>query len=267
MAASRKLDVFHPLCHKADTKDPASPLRETDDDARKLARVLLRSARHAAIAVLAPENGFPFVSRVLVATDIDGIPVILVSQLSAHTRALARDPRASLLTGEPGKGDPLAYPRLTTQCLAEPVEHSSAFYARIRTRFLARHPKAKLYIDFPDFLFFRLKPEQASLNGGFGRAYQLDGNDLIIQSAANEAIAVGAAEAVRDLVERHPDVAESLAIRLKAPESGSWHICGIDSSGFDMISGDFLLRYEFETLAVDADHICSNISKIAYSIP
>ncbi|XKM41864.1 HugZ family protein [Rhizobium ruizarguesonis] len=248
-------------------KDQPSPLRETDDDARKLARVLLRSARHAAIAVLDTETGFPFASRVLVATDIDGTPVILVSQLSAHTRALARDPRASLLTGEPGKGDPLAYPRLTTQCLAEPVERSSAFYERIRTRFLARHTKAKLYIDFPDFLFFRLKQEQASLNGGFGRAYQLDGNDLIIQSAANEAIAAEAAETVRDLVERHPDVAEALAIRLKAPESGPWRICGIDSSGFDMISGDFLLRYEFETLAVDADHICSNMTKIAYSIP
>ena len=72
---------------------------------------------------------------------------------------------------------------------------------------------------------------------------------------------------MRDLVERHPDVAEALAARLKAPESASWRICGIDPSGFDMISGDFLLRYEFETLAGDADHICSNISKIAYSIP
>ncbi|MBB4291105.1 hypothetical protein GGE16_003164 [Rhizobium leguminosarum] len=248
-------------------KDQPSPLRETDDDARKLARVLLRSARHAAIAVLDPETGFPFASRVLVATDIDGTPVILVSKLSAHTRALARDPRASLLAGEPGKGDPLAHPRLTTQCLAEPVERGNAFYERIRTRFLARHTKAQLYIDFPDFLFFRLKPEQASLNGGFGRAYQLDGHDLIIQSAANEEIAAGAAEAVRDLVERHPDVAEMLATRLNAPKSASWRICGIDSSGFDLISGDFLLRYEFETLAGDADHICSNISKIAYSIP
>lgn len=248
-------------------KDQPSPIRETDDDARKLARVLLRSARHAAIAVLDPETGFPFASRVLVATDIDGTPVILVSKLSAHTKALARDARASLLTGELGKGDPLAHPRLTTQCLAEPVEHGNAFHERIRTRFLARHTKAKLYIDFPDFLFFRLKPQQASLNGGFGRAYQLDGNDLIIQSAVNEEIAAGAAETVRDLVERHPDVAEALAARLKAPESASWRICGIDPSGFDMISGDFLLRYEFETLVGDADHICSNISKIAYSIP
>ncbi|GAH59469.1 unnamed protein product, partial [marine sediment metagenome] len=31
--------------------------------------------------------------------------------------------------------------------------------ARARERFLARHPKAKLYADFPDFGFFALAPE------------------------------------------------------------------------------------------------------------
>ncbi|PDT32023.1 pyridoxamine 5'-phosphate oxidase [Rhizobium sp. L9] len=248
-------------------KHQPSPLRETDDEARRLGRVLLRSARYAAIAVLDPDTGFPFASRVLLATDVDGAPVILVSKLSAHTKALVRDPRASLLTGEPGKGDPLAHSRLTTQCTAEPIEHGHRFHERIRTRFLDRHPKANLYIDFPDFLFFRLKPEQASLNAGFGRAYHLDGGDLIIQSPAIEEIAAKAAETVRDLVERHPDVAETLAARLKAPKSASWRICGIDPAGFEIISGDFLLRYEFETPAVDSDHICSNISKIAYSIP
>jgi putative heme iron utilization protein len=46
-------------------------------------------------------------------------------------------------------------------------------HARIRTRFLNRHAKAKLYIDFPDFRFFRLDSAIASLNGGFGRAYIL----------------------------------------------------------------------------------------------
>ncbi|WP_064695943.1 HugZ family pyridoxamine 5'-phosphate oxidase [Rhizobium aegyptiacum] len=248
-------------------KDQPSPIRETDDEARKLARVLLRSARHAALAVLDPETGFPFASRVLLATDIDGAPVILVSKLSAHTKALVRDPRASLLTGEPGKGDPLAYGRLTTQCTAETIERGHRFHTRIRTRFLDRHPKANLYIDFPDFLFFRLNPEQASLNGGFGRAYHLGGRDLIIHSPANEEIAAKAAETVRDLVERHPDVAKMLAVRLKAPKSASWRICGVDPAGFEIVSGDILVRYEFETLAVDSDHICSNISKIAYSIP
>ncbi|MET0748758.1 MAG: HugZ family protein, partial [Rhizobium sp.] len=79
------------------TQKPLAVRRETDQDALRLARILLRSARYAAIAVVAPDSGFPAVSRVLVGTDLDGVPVILVSMLSAHTKALALDPRASLL--------------------------------------------------------------------------------------------------------------------------------------------------------------------------
>ena len=39
----------------------------------------------------------------LVGTDTDGAAVILVSALSAHTKALEADPRVSLLAGEPGR--------------------------------------------------------------------------------------------------------------------------------------------------------------------
>ncbi|WP_184393987.1 HugZ family protein [Rhizobium sp. BK650] len=248
-------------------KEPSSTLRETDDEARRLARILLRSARYAALAVLHPETGFPFASRVLLGTDIDGVPVILVSALSTHTKALAADARASLLTGEPGKGDPLAHARLTTQCYAEPVDRDTPLHTRIRTRFLARHAKAGLYIDFPDFRFFRLVPQSASLNGGFGRAYILDGGDLVIHSEANDALAEKAEAAVQDLVARHPDLMSTLTLRLGAPEAGPWRIYGVDSAGFDMISGDLLMRCEFDTPAADLDHICSNISKIAYLIP
>ena len=57
-------------------------LRETDDEARKLARMLLRSARSGALAAIEPDSGgFPFVSRVLIGFDVDGAPVILVSRL------------------------------------------------------------------------------------------------------------------------------------------------------------------------------------------
>ena len=61
--------------------DKPSVIRETDDEARALARRLLRSARYVALAVLEPETGYPSVSRVLLATDTDGSPVILVSAL------------------------------------------------------------------------------------------------------------------------------------------------------------------------------------------
>lgn len=160
--------------------DKPSTIRETDEDARNQARVLIQTAAHAALAVIDPETGFPSVSRVLTATDIDGAPVILVSGLSAHTRALLKDPRTSILFGEPGKGDPLAHPRLTLRCKAERIDRLSEAHHRIREIFLERHPKSKLYIDFPDFCFFRLVPLDASLNGGFGKAYILSSKDLMI---------------------------------------------------------------------------------------
>lgn len=160
--------------------DKPSVIRETDEDARKQARILIQTAAHAALAVIDPENGFPSASRVLIAADVDGAPVILVSGLSAHTRALLKDPRASALFGEPGKGDPLAHPRLTLRCRAERIDRQSDAHERIRDLFIERHPKSKLYIDFPDFCFFRLVPLDASLNGGFGRAYILSSEDLMI---------------------------------------------------------------------------------------
>ncbi len=159
--------------------EKSSPLRETDEAAISLAKSLLRDASFAALAVNEPETGFPLASRVLVATDTDGTPVILISALSNHTRAILQDSKVSLLTGEPGKGDPMAHPRMTTRCLAAVIERGGDDHQRVRTRFLDRHPKARTYIDFPDFNLFRLSPVSANLNGGFGKAYAIEGKALI----------------------------------------------------------------------------------------
>ena len=102
--------------------DKNHTIRETDDEARKLARLLISSSRHGSLAVVLPDSGYPFASRTAVANDIDRTPVILVSALSEHTAGLSNDPRVSLLLGEPGKGDPLAHPRITLQCQAEKIE-------------------------------------------------------------------------------------------------------------------------------------------------
>ncbi|TCL74696.1 pyridoxamine 5'-phosphate oxidase family protein [Rhizobium sp. BK251] len=248
-------------------KDQASVLRETDDEARRQARVLLRSARYGALAVLDPETGFPSASRVLLGTDIDAVPVILVSGLSAHTRALTADPRSSLLVGEPGKGDPLAYPRLSVQCLAERIDRQASHHAHLRTRFLDRHAKAKLYVDFPDFCFFRLVPQSAGLNGGFARAYVLPGSDLAIRAPLAEAFARQASKAVRELVGLHPGIADDLAAKISGRSEAGWRVCGLDPAGLDLVSGDNLLRFEFDDPLPEEAHIISHISKIAYSIP
>jgi putative heme iron utilization protein len=104
----------------------------------------------------------------------------LVSDLSAHTRALKANPAASLLLGEPGaKGDPLTHPRLTVQATARFVDRASDEHATLRTHYLASHPKAKLYADFADFSFVVFEVKGANLNGGFGKAYDLTASDIV----------------------------------------------------------------------------------------
>ena len=156
-----------------------SPIRPTDDEARALARELLDQARFGALGVIDPGTGAPMVTRVAVGTDPDGRPVSLVSDLSAHTRALKASPLCSLLVGEPGgRGDPLTHPRLTLQGRARFVRKGEEGYEALRARWVEGHRKSTLYVDFADFSFAVLDLDAAHLNGGFGRAFVLTPGDL-----------------------------------------------------------------------------------------
>ncbi len=158
-------------------ENPASPIRPTDDDARRLARDLLTGARTAALATLT-DSGFPNATRIAF-LDLGGAGLTLVSSLSAHARALAADPRCALLVGDlPAKGDPLTGPRLSLRAVARPVPRDSADHDALLEHWLAAHPKAVLYAGFADFHFLRLEWRDASLNGGFGKAYELGAADL-----------------------------------------------------------------------------------------
>jgi putative heme iron utilization protein len=220
-------------------------LRPTDAEAIRLARTLLRSARFGSLAVLEPGSGAPLASRVSVATDIDGAPVILVSSLSGHTAGLVADPRCSLLLGEPGKGDPLAHPRISIAASARRIERGTPEHARIDWRFLSHQPKAKLYSSFPDFAYFRLEPEKASLNGGFGKAFALTRADLLTESSANDALAGSEASAITHMNSDHADAVEVYARAFAGAETGPWRLTGIDAEGIDIADGDEVRRIFF----------------------
>lgn len=155
------------------------PIRPPDDEARALARALIDGASFAALGVIDPGTGAPFVTRIALGSGPQDGLVSLVSALSAHTRALHADPACSLLVGEPGpKGDPLTHPRLTLTCHARFVAPGGETHGRLRAMWLACHPKAKLYVDFGDFAFIRFAVHAGHLNGGFGRAFRLAPADL-----------------------------------------------------------------------------------------
>ena len=68
---------------------------------------------------------------------------------------------------------------MTTAEGAPPYGDAPSGSAIARDQWLATHPKAKLYVDFGDFGFVRLRPLSAFLNGGFGRAVRLAPDDLM----------------------------------------------------------------------------------------
>jgi putative heme iron utilization protein len=158
--------------------DKINPIRPTDDDARALAATLLNASTLASLGTVDPETGGPAVSRIIIAHFGGGRLVTMVSDLSLHTKALDRDPRCSLLIGEAGKGDPLAHPRMTVIANAVRLPMEAKEDEAFAGRFLALHPKTKLYFGFTDFAFWRFDLQRVDLNGGFGKAYRLSPADL-----------------------------------------------------------------------------------------
>lgn len=151
------------------------PVRTTTDDARDGARRMLGAMRHAVLAVNDAGSGHPHLSRIACQIDVSGVPVALLSGLAVHSRALAADPRAALLVETQGdKGDPMTWPRLSLQVVARMIDDP----AGLRDRWLAAHPKAAVFIDLPDFRFWRLMPQSGFLNAGFGAAFRLTPADL-----------------------------------------------------------------------------------------
>jgi putative heme iron utilization protein len=213
-------------------------------DAIGEAKRLLRTIRSASLATL--NEGYPFASLTNVATDYDGSPILLLSQLAAHTRHLAADPRLSLLLCQSGRGDPLAHPRLTLLGRAERVEMPER-RATLRRRFLNRHPKAELYADFSDFGFYLVRIEQAHLNGGFGRAASFAAEELLtIIANATELIATEPGE-IDYINADHSETPTLLAQAFGKRTAGRWRAIGLDPEGLDVAKDDEICRVTFPT--------------------
>ena len=205
------------------------------------AKRLIRSVRAGALSTLTPD-GDPFTTLTTVATMPDGDPILLVSKLAAHTGHLERDGRCSILLAETGRGDPLAYPRLTLVGTAAPAAGRTETAAR---RFLARNPKAKLYAGFPDFAFWIVAMRSAHLNGGFARAAAFDGAEVATPVEGCGDLIEGEAGAIDHMNADHGSAVAAYATGLAGLPEGLWHISGIDPEGMDLIWGDRTGRIAF----------------------
>ena len=95
--------------------------------------------------------------------------------MAEHTQNAGHDPRASLLVAEPvPEGtDPLAAGRVTL--LGDMAEVGDDDRPAVRDRYLAANPASAYYIDFGDFVFFRLDGRAPSAtSAGYGRMSWVD---------------------------------------------------------------------------------------------
>jgi heme iron utilization protein len=226
-----------------------------DFDPKSTAKTLLRVIRAGALATIDRNTGHPFASLVNLATDSDGSPLILISRLSTHTANLEADSRASVLMASAGKGDPLAHPRLTLLGAFSPIAGDDPQEARVRRRFLARHPKAELYAGFADFSFWRLAVVSAHLNAGFARAADLKAADVLTDLAGAENLIDTEESAVPHMNEDHSDAVRLYATKLLGAEDGAWRLTGIDPEGLDLAFGEALLRLPFPARVTTADEL------------
>jgi heme iron utilization protein len=216
-----------------------------------VAKDLLRATRAGALATIDRNTGYPFSSLVNIATDTDGSPLILVSRLSTHTANIEVDPRASVLLASTGKGDPLAYPRLTVLGTFVRIDRDGPDAKRVQRRFLARHPKSQLYAGFGDFSFWRLTAVSAHLNGGFARAADLKASDIMTDLAGAEEIVEIEEGAVEHMNADHPDAVRLYATKLLGEADGSWQVTGVDPDGLDLALGDRTARMQFDERVVN----------------
>ncbi len=142
----------------------------------------------------------------------------------------------------------MAGARITLIGSVQPTQSATA-----RARFLARHPSAAGYADFPDFAFYALKLESAHFIGGFGRIVDLGASDLLEPLAGAEALIDAEPGIVSHMNEDHADAIELYATRLLGAQPGAWRMTGIDPEGCDLVLGARGLRLPFTLRVTNAN--------------
>lgn len=222
------------------------------DEAAWEARKLLRAARSASLATVL--DGQPFASLVTLACTGDLSVLLLLSDLSEHTRHLRADPRCSLLVvGEATGANPQTAPRVTVTGLAA-VANDPA----LKARFLAVHPYAGLYADFGDFHVWRVRVMGAQVVGGFARAARVREAVLLPEAGA---VAALAASAEGIMGHCNADHAAAMAVLAGEP-GGDWRMVGVDVDGCDLASGERVRRVAWAGPVGDAGAVRGELVRL-----
>lgn len=212
-------------------------------------RMLLRSLDRAALSTLQADDGHPYGSLVLIACGYDATPLMLLSDLAAHSRNIAADARVSLLCDATvGLDSPLTGARASVLGRAEKTTDES-----LRRRFLARHPEAGQYAGFGDFHLYAVHVERAHLVAGFGRIHWADGGDILLPDDMARAAEPWEEGVTGHMNADHADAIQLYARVLLGADSDGWVMTGCDVEGCDLRRGGAVLRLPFAAPVATAE--------------
>ncbi len=194
------------------------------------ARTLVYLGRIGSLSTLSRKQpGFPFGSVMPYASDEQGRPIFLISTMAMHTHNLLADPRASLLVTQPDtSGDPLGASRVTL--LGDVAAVDKAEVAEVRELYLARYENSRHWVDYEDFVFYRVNVLDVYYVGGFGVMGWVSAAEY--QSARPDPLADAATEILRHMNVDHKDALVLLARRFAGIEALEVAMTSVDRLGF-----------------------------------
>ncbi|MEO1543488.1 MAG: DUF2470 domain-containing protein [Pseudomonadota bacterium] len=244
-----------------------------DDPAARDSRGLIRRATKAALGTIDQRTGHPYVSLVIVGTTFEGSPILLLSNLAAHTKNLKADPKASLLFEEADQPvaqdtidgvetDPIARGRVTVIGTIDPVPEPDV--AHVKQRFLSRHPSSAGYAEFADFAFYRLQPTQAHFIGGFGRIVDIPSDGLVFDTAQVSELKLAEGGIVSHMNDDHQAAINHYAedILQRPSAQRPWKMTGMDPEGIDLARGSSSIRLPFEERLYAAQQVRKRLTKL-----
>lgn len=251
-----------PVQHEvAEAGEPASPSRPPAPPApepshAERCRTLVSSSNRGALSTIAADPaGYPYGSVATYGLDDRGSPIFFISLMAEHTQNAMRDARASLLVTEPVPegADPLASGRATLLGLLSQVDRAVA-----QAPYLAANPTAAYYIEFGDFVFYRLDVAAIRYVGGYGRMSWVDAGAYAAAEA--DPLAPAAAGIIGHMNADHGD-AQVLYCRHLAgyTDTTSATMSAVDRYGFEMVAqgpaGRAAVRLGFPEPCTTADEV------------
>jgi putative heme iron utilization protein len=201
-----------------------------------LARQLLAGAFQGVLSTHSLEHtGYPFGSVVPYVLDQDGLPLLLLSHLSQHTKNVDADPRCGLTLLDHGPGNVQEHSRLSA--LGELAVLAQTPDAG---RYFDYFPQSETYFRQLGFRFYRFEPKRFHWNGGFATARWFSVDRIVRRNPLDREVQ---ASIVAHMNRDHADALRNYLADSGLPAAPTDAVMvGIDAEGIDLRMHDQLFR-------------------------